>query len=196
MWKTQQQHLFQITVTDTQCNLEALGRQALLGIICPPPVTCLEWIEEKEQEIVPNKTFGAWGQSRNHTNYLDGYWTRGKWKNICFCIFCFCISVSVLYFGWTVPFKQHFSLFTAHSSKTLSDHHALLLLLNRCVCYSAPSWTAVFNAMPTICFGFQVFFFIWIHLRRWTFFKNVWLLLCCYLSLQLREMFSVCLVLS
>uniref|UniRef100_G3PTP3 Sodium-coupled neutral amino acid transporter 7 n=1 Tax=Gasterosteus aculeatus aculeatus TaxID=481459 RepID=G3PTP3_GASAC len=28
--------------------------------------------------------------------------------------------------------------------------------LNRfCVCYSSASWTAVFNAMPTICFGFQ-----------------------------------------
>ncbi|TKS70101.1 putative sodium-coupled neutral amino acid transporter 7 [Collichthys lucidus] len=33
--------------------------------------------------------------------------------------------------------------------------HALLDLLNRCFCYSSTSWTAVFNAMPTICFGFQ-----------------------------------------
>lgn len=35
-------------------------------------------------------------------------------------------------------------------------HLALLQSVNHCVCYSSASWTAVFNAMPTICFGFQV----------------------------------------
>lgn len=33
---------------------------------------------------------------------------------------------------------------------------ASLTLPNGCFCYSSSSWTAVFNAMPTICFGFQV----------------------------------------
>lgn len=33
----------------------------------------------------------------------------------------------------------------------------LCLLLTGVVCCSASPWTAVFNAMPTICFGFQVF---------------------------------------
>lgn len=46
--------------------------------------------------------------------------------------------------------------FTTLSKHLHPPHLALFELLNHCVCYSSASWTAVFNAMPTICFGFQV----------------------------------------